>query len=128
MDNTWSTVSRITGNDELLATDVSNDCGKNRLHTESVTRFKKSFIHTVKSVASTPILLQVNPTALPNRKYLIIQNQSDYSIKIGGSDVLWSNGLTLHAFGTLNVALSEDISLYAIAENEAVSVFVGEIS
>jgi hypothetical protein len=128
METQWSTVSRITGDDELLAVDVTDDCGKNRLSTETVNRFQSQCIHTVKQVSTTPTLMQVNATPLENRRYLTIQNQSDNQIKIGNSTVSWSNGLLIFPFGTLNIAVSETIELYAVAESGTIDVFVAEVS
>jgi len=128
MDTQWSTVSRITGDDEILSVDVTNNCGKNRLSTETVNRFQSQCIHTVKQVSNTPTLMQVNATPLENRRYLTIQNQSDNQIRVGNSTVSWSNGLLIFPFGTLNLAVSETIEIFAVAETGTINVFVAEVS
>jgi hypothetical protein len=128
MDTKWSTVVRVTGEDEELAASVTDNCGKNRLHTEIVNRFQSQCVHAVKSVGTTPVLMQVDATPLANRRYVTIQNQSDEQIRVGNSSVSWSNGLLIFPFGTLNIAVSEAIELYAVTETGTVNVFVAEVS
>ena len=122
MDTSWSTVTRITGSDELLAADVSSDSVTNRLHTETLERLN-SFRHQVVSVGTTPTILRGGVASLANRRTITIQNQGSSDIFIGDSNVSLLNGLVVYKKGSVTISISENQDVYAISDKVGVMVF-----
>lgn len=125
MDLIYSTVSRITGGDELAAVDVSSEAGKNRLYTETLERLN-SFRHQVVSVGTTPTILRGGVASLANRRTITIQNQGSSDIFIGDSNVSLLNGLVVYKKGSVTISISENQDVYAISDKVGVMVFVLE--
>lgn len=107
-----SQLTRICGQDELLAADVISELGKNAL---SVTQpcLKSSIINAKIVVGATAVELKVSGTRLANRQSLTVQPVTG-KIYIGSSSVTTANGLELSNKQIYEVAI-QNIPLYAIA-------------
>lgn len=126
MDLHWSTVSRITGQNEEHAVDVLPIAGRNRLATESVDLISDTFSHAVKTVTTTPLLLTVGGSALENRKTLMIQNVGNRDIFIGDSSVSAANGIILYRKGTITLSVASNVAFYAVTDSSTSSVLIFE--
>ena len=121
MDTKWSTVSRITGTDELLAVDVKASCNSNRLQTEGLERISEIY-HNVVSVGTTRVLVGNRL----NRGVVLLQNQGSQIIYIGNNTVTSSNGFILHKGASMTLTLKESVELYAVTATGTSSLFVME--
>ena len=123
----YSDVTRLTGDDELVAATIEANCGKNRLAVNSVER-GDSLSHAAISVAQTAVALKVGATNLPNRLTLVIQNQGPKSIFVGGASVTTANGVEVFLKSTLIIDISESQTVYAISATGTQNVRIFEVS
>ena len=63
---------------------------------------------------------------IPNRKLLIIYNNSAWNIFIGGSDVTTSNGLPLKTGDYIILSIPNFV--YAVSEHNAQTIYIMELS
>lgn len=63
---------------------------------------------------------------IPNRKLLIIFNESDYNIYVGGSDVETTTGLSVKAGDYIILSLSNYV--YVVSGNAAQTIRIMELS
>jgi hypothetical protein len=123
----YSDVTRLTGEDELVAATIEENCGKNRLAVNSVER-GDSLSHAAISVAQSAVALKVGAINLPNRLTLVIQNQGPKSIFVGGASVTTANGVEVFLKSTLIIDISESQTVYAISATGTQDVRIFEVS
>jgi hypothetical protein len=123
----YSDVTRLTGDDELVAATIEANCGKNRLAVNSVER-AALLAHGAISVSTTPVALRVGAANLTNRRSILIQNQGPLSVYIGGATVTTANGYELALKAGVEFAMGESQTLYAIAASGTQNVRVLEVS
>lgn len=121
MDLKYSTVSRITGEDELLAVSVKETCNANRLQTEGLERID-TISHYVQAVGTTRVALGDRT----NRGVVLLQNQGAQIVYIGNATVTSANGFILHKGASMTLSLSESVLLYAVTATGTSSLFVME--
>jgi len=126
-DLIYSSVTRITGEDELVAVSVDDNCNAKRMAVQSVER-GDSIAHAAVSVAQTAVILKVGAQNLQHRRSLLIQNQGPKSIFIGGSSVTVSNGIEVFLKSSIVIDISELQSIYAISASGTQNVRVMEVS
>ena len=123
----YSDVTRLTGENELVAATIEENCGKNRLAVNSVER-GDSLSHAAISVAQSAVALKVGATNLTNRRTIVIQNQGPKSIFVGGASVTTANGVEVFLKSTLIIDISESQTVYAISATGTQNVRIFEVS
>jgi len=123
----YSDVTRLTGENELVAATIEENCGKNRLAVNSVER-GDSLSHAAISVAQSAVALKVGATNLANRRTIVIQNQGPKSIFVGVASVTTANGVEVFLKSTLIIDISESQTVYAISATGTQNVRIFEVS
>jgi hypothetical protein len=107
--------------------DVQEECGQNRAQVSSVER-AAALVHGAVSVSTTPTALRVGASNMANRRSILIQNQGPLSVYIGGASVTTANGWELALKSSIEFAMSESQTLYAIAASGTHNVRILEVS
>ena len=123
----YSLITRIAGEEENLALDVQSECGQNRAQVSSVER-AASLLHGPVSVSTTPVALRVGVANMANRRSILIQNQGPLSVYIGAASVTTANGWELALKASVEFAMGEAQTLYAIAASGTQNVRIVEVS
>lgn len=123
----YSTMTRLTGASENVAADVELIGGKNRLSVEALER-ADGLVSGAVTVGTTAVALRVGATNLSNRRGISVQNKGPSSIYIGSSSVATSTGTEIAIRETVWLAISDAVTLYAIAPSADQNVRIIEVS
>ena len=125
-DLIYSNPVRITNEEETLAVDVFEECGKKRLSVSNIERVDTGFRHQRVTLSSTPTLLRGGVDKACGRRTIMIQNQGDSNIYIGNNTVSLTNGFLLYKGAMATFDFHEDFDLYGICDGVAGFAFVLE--
>jgi hypothetical protein len=124
-----ASITKIAGQNETVALDISENCGKKRLHAETVERASSSLLQTNISVGTNATDLKVGGSNLTNRRNLTLRNNGTNTIFIGsGTNVTTSNGFPVKSGETLTLPVSEDLTIKAITSTGTVDTRILEVS
>lgn len=124
---TGSSISRIAGQDELAAADVTQSCGKFRLCAE-VAEVASAFVVGAVTVGTTAVALRVGVANLADRRSVLLQNLGVLPVFIGGSDVTTLTGIRIDAGASIVLDLTAIATVYGISSGTGNSVRVMELS
>ena len=121
----YSNLTRIVGQDEANAVDVSDTIGKKRMNTEAVNVINSSIITTVLTVGTSAVEVKVGASRLANRRMIIVSNTGTGIIYYGASGVTSNNGMPIYKKQTLMLDIG-DVPLYLIALTAGNTIRVSE--
>lgn len=88
-----------------------------------------SFITTTKVVTTTPILLAVGGSNLPNRKSVVVHVRGPADIYYGDNSVIdETNGIPIIKDSTATFLIGENISIYVVTKSGSSNLIIQEFA